>query len=130
MTATVQQVKDLCPLGTTLTDPQLQALIGMAELNLFGRYPDLPARVTAGTIAQDTVDYVEASMVARIARNPEGLRMEMDGDYQYQLNAAAVSGYLTLLPEEREMITVRRGAFTITPYSARVPPVVGPDWWW
>ncbi|MGV9271324.1 hypothetical protein ACWDRR_42555 [Kitasatospora sp. NPDC003701] len=130
MTATVQQVRDLCPLGTPLTDSQLQALIGMAELNLVGRYPDLLARVTAGTITQDTVDYVEASMVARIARNPEGLRMEMDGDYQYQLNATAVSGYLTLLPEEREMITVRRGAFTITPYSARTPPPAGPDWWW
>ncbi|GAA1160901.1 hypothetical protein F4556_005187 [Kitasatospora gansuensis] len=131
MTATVAQVKALVPQGTELTDEQILALIGMAELYLFARYPALPGRIAAGTITQDTVDLVEASMVARIARNPEGLRMEMDGDYQYQLSAAAAAGYLTLLPEEKDMITAGTGAFTITPYSARTVTVPGgdPSWW-
>lgn len=131
MTATVDQVKALCPGGTTLTDAQITALIVQAEAYLFGLYPDIPARITAGTLAQTTVDFVEASMVARIARNPEALRMEMDGDYQYQLQAAAASGYLSLLPDEEKMLTRGQGAFTITPYNARVAaaPPCDPGWW-
>ncbi|KDN84380.1 hypothetical protein [Kitasatospora cheerisanensis] len=131
MTATVAQVKALCPQGTPLTDEQIEALIVQAEAYLFGLHPDVLARVAAGTLAQETVDYVEASMVARIARNPEGLRMEMDGDYQYQLAAAAASGYLTLLPDEERMLTRGKGAFTITPYNPRATTVVGgdPSWW-
>ncbi|MFJ5923857.1 hypothetical protein ACIQF6_14790 [Kitasatospora sp. NPDC092948] len=130
MTATVAQVKALCPSGTPLTDDQIGALIVQAEAHLLGLYPDLPARVAAGTLAQDTVDYVEASMVARIARNPEGLRMEMDGDYQYQLAAGAASGYLALLPDEGRMLTVRQGAFTITPATRRIAAApCDPGWW-
>ncbi|KDN83470.1 hypothetical protein [Kitasatospora cheerisanensis] len=131
MTATVAQVKALCPQGTPLTDDQIADLIEQAETYLLALYPDIPARITAGTLAQTTVDFVEASMVARIARNPEGLRMEMDGDYQYQLAAAAASGYLTLLPAEETMLTRGQGAFTITPYNARVAtaPACDPGWW-
>ncbi len=131
MTATVAQVKALCPQGTPLTDEQIADLIVQAEAYLFGLHPEIPARVAAGTLAQSTADLVEASMVARIARNPEGLRMEMDGDYQYQLASAAASGYLTLLPDEERMVTRGRGAFTITPYSPRTVTVPGgdPSWW-
>ncbi len=132
MTATVAQVKALVPQGTTLTDEQILALITQAETYLYARYPELPGRIASGSIAQESVDYVEASMVARIARNPEGLRMEMDGDYQYQLSAGAASGYLTLLPEEQAMLSSGTGAFTITPYSARAAALPGtaPNWWW
>ncbi|MER5350586.1 hypothetical protein ABT093_09670 [Kitasatospora sp. NPDC002551] len=129
MTATVAQVRALIPQGSDLTDQQIQDLVTAAETYLFGLYPDLPARLAAGRPpSQATVDYVEASMVARVARNPEGLRMEMDGDYQYQIAAQAAAGYLTLLEEERRMLTAGRGAFTITPYTARVP--VPYDGWW
>ncbi|MFB7672943.1 hypothetical protein ACFC26_16195 [Kitasatospora purpeofusca] len=128
MTATVAQVRALIPQGSQLTDGQIQDLVTEAETYLFGLYPNLPGRIAAGRPTQETVDYVEASMVARVARNPEGLRMEMDGDYQYQIAAQAAAGYLTLLEEERRMLTAGRGAFTIALYSARVPPV--PDGWW
>lgn len=115
MTASVQQVKDLLPEGTELTDEQIQALITQAETYLKARVPDLNRRLACGQVTQETVDFIEASMVVRVARNPDGFRAETEGDYSYQLDSRAAAGFLTLLPEELLMLGIGKGAFTIAP---------------
>ncbi|SDJ74558.1 Gp19/Gp15/Gp42 family protein [Streptomyces indicus] len=136
MTATVEQVKALLPEGTDLGDPQIQALITQAETYLYARVPDLDRRIACGQVTQATVDFIEASMVARVARNPDGYRAETEGDYSYQLDSRAAAGFLTLLPDELIMLGIGRGAFTIAPANPprrrhrHLPgPVWPPDWW-
>ncbi|MER7174202.1 Gp19/Gp15/Gp42 family protein [Streptomyces mesophilus] len=135
MTATVEQVKALLPEGTELGDAQIQALITQAETYLYARVPDLDRRIASGQVTQATVDFIEASMVARVARNPDGYRAETEGDYSYQLDSRAAAGFLILLPDELIMLGIGRGAFTIAPTNPprrhRHPPgpVWPPDWW-
>lgn len=43
---------------------------------------------------------VQADMVARVLRNPEGVRTESDGQYSYQLDSRAASGRLELTDED------------------------------
>ncbi|MHB6907114.1 Gp19/Gp15/Gp42 family protein [Streptomyces sp. DB-54] len=119
MTASVDQVKALLPEGTELSDEQIRALIAQAGTYLYGRVRDLDRRIGSGQVTQATVDFVEASMVARVARNPEGYRAEGDGDYSYQLDSRAASGFLTLLPDELAMLGINRGAFTVAPATPR-----------
>nr|WSZ97270.1 phage Gp19/Gp15/Gp42 family protein [Streptomyces sp. NBC_00857] len=136
MTATVEQVEALLPEGTELGDGQIQALITQAETYLYGRVPDLDTRLARGQVTQATVDFIEASMVARVARNPDGYRAETEGDYSYQLDSRAAAGFLTLLPDELTMLGIGKGAFTIAPTNPRrrhrchPPGVVGPPEWW
>ncbi|MEJ8652742.1 MULTISPECIES: Gp19/Gp15/Gp42 family protein [Streptomyces] len=119
MAATVEQVKALLPEGTELSDAQIQALITQAETYLYGRVPDLDRRIARGQVTQATVDFIEASMVARVARNPDGYRAETEGDYSYQLDSRAAAGFLTLLPDELSMLGIGKGAFTIAPANPR-----------
>ena len=51
-------------------------------------------RLQSGALDVDTFKDTVAEAVLRIARNPEGFRMEQEGNYQYQLNTAVAAGYL------------------------------------
>ena len=51
-------------------------------------------RLDAGLLDEDTFKDTVAEAVLRIVRNPDGYRMEQQGNYQYQLSAAVASGYL------------------------------------
>nr|WP_237550595.1 Gp19/Gp15/Gp42 family protein [Streptomyces sp. SID8354] len=107
------------PEGTDLSDEQIQALITQAETYLRGRVRDLDRRIACGQVTAATVDFIEASMVARVARNPDGYRAEGDGDYSYQFDSRAAAGFLTLLPDELTMLGINKGAFTIAPTNPR-----------
>lgn len=77
---------------------------------------DVDDRLTAGSLDQDLVDYVAASMVLRVLRNPEGLLSESIDDYEFRRDAATSTGALELLDDETALLkTRRRGAFTIRP---------------
>lgn len=52
------------------------------------------ARLLSGVLSEELYKGTVAEAVLRILRNPEGFRMEQQGNYQYQLNSAVASGYL------------------------------------
>lgn len=52
------------------------------------------ARLDSGLLTPELYEGTIAEAVLRILRNPEGFRMEQQGNYQYQLNSAVASGYL------------------------------------
>ncbi|MEO6089642.1 MAG: Gp19/Gp15/Gp42 family protein [Umezawaea sp.] len=94
----------------------VEARLGDAELLLRSRIPDLTARVASGALARDAVVMVEADMVLRLVRNPEGYAQESDGNYSYLLRTDVASGRLTVLGAEWTLLGVRSGVYVIRPY--------------
>ncbi|MEO6084434.1 MAG: Gp19/Gp15/Gp42 family protein [Umezawaea sp.] len=94
----------------------VEARLGDAELLLRSRIPDLTVRVNSGALARDAVVMVEADMVLRLVRNPEGYAQESDGNYSYMLRTDVASGRLTVLGSEWTLLGVRSGIYVIRPY--------------
>lgn len=86
-----------------------------AELLLRSRIPDLDEKVTAGVLDQALVVMVEAEMVLRLIRNPDGLVQETDGSYSYSTSQKVASGLLEVLPREWTLLGVRSGVYIIDP---------------
>lgn len=51
-------------------------------------------RLNSGVLSTELYEGTIAEAVLRILRNPDGFRMEQQGNYQYQLSSAVASGYL------------------------------------
>lgn len=86
-----------------------------AELLLRSRIPDLDEKVTTGVLDQALVVMVEAEMVLRLIRNPDGLVQETDGNYSYSTSQKVASGLLEVLPREWTLLGVRSGVYIIDP---------------
>lgn len=142
--ATVQDVQDRYnePLdeATTLV---VTTRLADAELLLRNRIPDLDERV-ADPIEWpnylELVVMIEAEMVLRLIRNPEGYSQESDGNYSYAIYQAVASGRLEVLDSEWDLLSPPgpTGMFVITPdigYAGLVEgaydPSKGwpPPWW-
>lgn len=105
-------------LGRNLTDAELGIVdvrLNDVELIILDKIPNLTSRVAAGTLSADVVAMVEAEVVLRYMRNPDGKTAETDGNYSYQLNWATATGRLNLTPEEWALLGRRRSVFTIAP---------------
>lgn len=77
---------------------------------------DLDDQVDASTIDIDDVVQVEADAVLRLVRNPEGYLSESDGDYTYMMRQDIATGRLEILPEEWEILGVRKSRmFVLVP---------------
>lgn len=86
-----------------------------AELLLRSRIPDLDEKVTTGVLDQALVVMIEAEMVLRLIRNPDGLVQETDGSYSYSTSQRVASGLLEVLPREWTLLGVRSGVYIIDP---------------
>lgn len=109
---------------------QVSTLLGDAELLIKTRIPDLLARVAAGTIDSAVVIMIEANMVARVVRNPDGYVQETDGNYSYQVSTAVASGRLSVLDDEWSWLGITRGVFLLVP-KVNIPwrDQTEPRWW-
>lgn len=86
-----------------LTDREAQyvdAWLERAERLIKSRLPDLAVRVQSNSEYALIVAGIEGEMVARVFRNPEGVRQEDEGNYSIRLDAAVSSGLLTVSDEE------------------------------
>ncbi|AGK87496.1 head-tail adaptor Ad1 [Mycobacterium phage HINdeR] len=105
-------VRELSDEEQTLVNTRLED----AERMIKRRIRNLDAQITAGTISQADVVQVEADMVLRLLRNPEGFTQETDGNYTYMLSQRLASGVLEVLPDEWESLGItRKGMFTLVP---------------
>jgi hypothetical protein len=87
-----------------------------AERIIKARIPDLDTKVSDGVLDQGTVAMVEADMILRLIRNPDGFTQETDGNYSYSVSAQVASGVLDVLSREWTLLGVSGGAFVIAPY--------------
>ncbi|WP_082468830.1 Gp19/Gp15/Gp42 family protein [Sciscionella sediminilitoris] len=124
--ATVEDVAARLGRETSSDENELAAtLLGDAELMLRARIPDLLERAAKDPAFADLVVMVEANMVVRVLRNPDGYRQESEGGYSYTVDTRAAAGFLTVLDDEWKLLGYRDGAFTITPH------LDGDRWpWW
>ncbi|WP_439377830.1 Gp19/Gp15/Gp42 family protein [Amycolatopsis lexingtonensis] len=86
-----------------------------SERMLRRRVPDLDEQIAAGTIDQADVVMIEADMVLRLIRNPDGYKSETDGNYSYTISAEVASGRLQVLPDEWSLLGIRSGTVVIAP---------------
>lgn len=86
-----------------------------AERMIRRRIPDFDTKVEDEDYLQIVVD-VECEMVLRWLMNPEGYRVEADGQYSYTRSADAADNSIRLLPSELELLGVRPSrVFSIAP---------------
>jgi hypothetical protein len=105
-------------LGRDLTAAETRqggALLDDATAIITDRFPRYATTPTAASTA------VCAAMVARVIRNPNGLRSEQIDDYSYTIDTARSAGELYLTDSEIDTLRpVRTSAFSIVPV---MPPV-------
>jgi len=99
--ATVQDVADT--LGRPISDPteitQVQSWLRRVESRIKSRIPDLDGLATDAEYRQTLTD-VEADVVVRRVKNPDGKVSEGVDDYQYRLNNDAARPDLWPTAEE------------------------------
>jgi len=103
------------------TDPatitQWNWWIASAENQIRGAVPDLDARILADPTFGDVVVHVTAAAVARVARNPEGLRQITrsvdDGSVTKTVDSSRSAGGLYITDDEWARLLPRNEAFTV-----------------
>ncbi|AHY27080.1 head-to-tail adaptor [Mycobacterium phage Phantastic] len=109
-------VRELSEEETTLVNTRLED----AERMIKRRIKDLDAKIANGDIDPEDVKQVEADMVLRLLRNPEGFTQETDGNYTYMLHQQLASGKLEVTDDEWETLGIRRrGMFVLYPQIVR-----------
>lgn len=83
--------------------------LNRVEATIKARVPDLEAHVASGAIDLDLLIAVESGAVARVARNPEGLRTVTvsvdDGTATQTRDASSSDGMLRLTDDEWALLT-------------------------
>lgn len=92
---------------TTLEQLYVTATLSRAESLLLSYDQTLLERAAAGTWLHSTIVRVEADMVARVFRNPDGKRQESDGTYSFSVDWAVSSGRLKPLDDELRDLGLR-----------------------
>ena len=86
------------------------------------RIPDLDDKITAGDIDADDVIQVEADVVLRLVRNPDGFLSETDGTYGYTFSREMASGQLDITPADWATLGVVSGPVAqLVPTFAAAP---------
>lgn len=108
-------------LGRPLDDAEeviANSRLNDAELILRVAIPDLDDRVAASPTYEQTVIMVEADMVIRLLKNPDGFIQESDGNYSYMRSQALATGRLQVLPEEWDLLGLKATFAMLSPYLA------------
>lgn len=116
-TATLTDVESR--LGRPLVESEEQlatTLLDDVELLIRRRIPEL------STLDEDILVMVESRAVARILRNPEGVRTQNADGFGYTLDSQVASGRLQLLDDEWYLLGVRRGYASIPTKFRKAAP--------
>lgn len=103
-------------------DESLAVVVGTrlndAELIIKSRVPDLDAKVTDSETYEQILIMIEADMVLRLIKNPDGYSQESDGNYSYAIYQNVASGRLEVLDNEWDLLGPDggRGSYTISPW--------------
>lgn len=91
-----------------LTEPEgavVDTLLNRAGLLLLARVPSIPRRIASGSLSEAVVVAVEAAMVERVLRNPDGKRQMSTSidDYTHSWTVDAALSTGGLFPSEAEL---------------------------
>ena len=117
---------DVVTLWAKEPEPEVMSLIErrleQVERMIKRRIPDLETRVGASATFLDDLIDIEADVVLRLVRNPEGYMSETDGSYTYMLQSDLAAGKLKILDDEWQILGVNR----LSRMSVIVPQVTMP----
>lgn len=114
--ATVEDVEALWgqPIpADSSTFTQVSALLSGAHAIVRSRVPTIDARVLGGTVPADVVRYIIAEMVIGVLRNPDGLKMEMAGVFQRQIDTNQASARMSLNDDQLQMLGEFKGGLNL-----------------
>ncbi len=94
--ATLGEYTDLYGVLTDARAATARALLKRASQLIRDSYPGIDTRIEAGTVPADSVGLAVLNMVARVLRNPAGLRSETTGPFSRAYDPDAASGMLQL----------------------------------
>lgn len=98
--ATLGEVVELYGDMTAAEEQLSKGLLRRASAMVRGRFPDLAARMSAGTLDPMVVGGVVVNMVLRVLRNPDGLRSETVGPFTRSWDTATAAGLLVLSDDD------------------------------
>jgi hypothetical protein len=112
------------------------ALLKRASQLVRDTYPRLDERIAAGTIPADSAGLAVLNMVARVMRNPQGLRSESTGPFSRAYDPDAASGMLQISDADAGLllppVITGRGAKgrvgTVRVTGGMVPPTHRRGW--
>ena len=87
--------------------PVAAHLLEVAAAIIRSAYPGIDDRLDAGTLDLKVVAYVNATMVARVIRNPDGLRAESLGDWSGTYIDAEIVPEIVLTADDRRRLNPR-----------------------
>jgi hypothetical protein len=103
----------------TGVDPAwLEGLALDAVAKVLDTVPSVKTRLSAGRLSVRSFTRIVCDMVLRVVRNPEGLRSESDGTYQYTSAATVASGDLWI--PEKDLVLLRGPVARLVPASVRL----------
>jgi hypothetical protein len=86
-----------------------RALLKRASQLVRDSYPNIDARITAGTVPGDSVGLAVLNMVARVMRNPDGLRSQTIGPISRSFDTDVATGMLTITDAETALLNPPTG---------------------
>lgn len=110
--------QDLADRWRPLSTPEqtlASVLLSDASDMIREQFPNVDARVLAGTLRESTLTRIAAGMVKRAMSNMEGKRQESIDDYSWTLDREVSSGYLFLSANDKAALTPGRArrAFSV-----------------
>jgi hypothetical protein len=111
-----------------------RALLKRASQLIRDTYPGIDTRIAAGTVPGDSVGLAVLNMVARVMRNPNGLRSETTGPFSRAYDPDAASGMLQITEAEVSLLVPPgvsgvRGKMGSTRITGGMVPAAEPrDW--
>lgn len=103
--ATLGEYEELYGRLSAARQATARALLRRASQLVRDSYPGIDARVAAGTVPADSVGLAVLNMVARVMRNPGGLRAETTGPFSRSYDPDAASGMLQLTEADLALLT-------------------------
>lgn len=132
--ATIGEYTDLYGALSDARAATARALLKRASQLIRDSYPGIDDRIAAGTVPADSVGLAVLNMVARVMRNPNGLRSETTGPFSRAYDPDAASGMLQITDAEISLLVPpvistakgKMGSTRIT--GGMVPAATGRDW--
>lgn len=123
--ATVTDLQKALLRDLTAAESQASAwYLSRAESLLLAKVPNLLTRSTIDEHFAILIRGVEAEMVARVFRNPEGIKREDQGNYSYQVDHQVASGRLFVSDDDLDALgllnAIVTAASSMDGYAARV----------
>lgn len=102
--ATLGEYTELYGSLTIARQATCRALLKRASQLVRDSYPGIDDKITAGTVAADSVGLAVLNMVARVMRNPDGLRSQTTGPISKAFDMEAASGMLEITDAETSLL--------------------------